>query len=399
MRITEPITAVTKGNRKMYVKRPCKEFAGIAAYRKAFMQEAEEGKAYAHPNLLKYLGAEEDEQGIYIALEYIPALPLNRAVVEESLHINTEVEAKRIMMQLLDAVEYLHAKGIAHLNIRPENILITRRAHDVKLINPASAYLHCQPSFFLIREKFSAPELFAEEDPQNLTACDIYSLGKVMEYVYSFCNLSAGASRIIRHATSEDPSKRYTSIAAMREAMKQSALVNLTANLLKGAAAVAVLGLIYTGLKDDSVSEENIHFAEEVELHRKELPPTDKAELTEHSLTYPLPATSDSILRTQSLPNEQDARAAEYQQTAERIFKKEFRKRAEKIIGNIYTPRNMAMDDTDFQRQSLDGFNQLDKIQRELAEQYKLDVILTTRLSSEVISELTSESMKKLEKK
>jgi hypothetical protein len=59
----------------------------------------------------------------------------------------------------------------------------------------------------------------------------------------------------------------------------------------------------------------------------------------------------------------------------------------------------MSLEDKDFQRQSLGQFNELDKIQRELAEQFNLDPILAMRLSSDVISELTQESMKKLRKK
>ena len=49
-----------------------------------------------------------------------------------------------------------------------------------------------------------------------------------------------------------------------------------------------------------------------------------------------------------------------------------------------------------FQKQKMDGFSQLNKIQKELAEQFNTDPILTTRLPSEIISELTTESMKKL---
>ena len=220
-----------------------------------------------------------------------------------------------------------------------------------------------------------------------------------MDYLYSFSNLSTGARQIIRKATNENPGKRYNSIADMRKAIKQSFIVNLGVNILKGIAGIAILGILYNGLKNDAVTEENIHFAEEMELSRKELLPSNKAELAELQSYYTIPAPSDSILRKQSQPNKNDSLSAEYQKTAERIFKKEFRKRAEKVISGIYTPQNMALDDTDFQRQSISGFSQLDKIQRELAEKYKLDPILSTRLSSEVISELTKESMNRLEKR
>ena len=400
MKTTESIIIGTnREKQRIYIKRPCKKFAGITTYRNAFVEEARIGQTCTHPNLLRYLGLEDNEQDMYIAMEYLPTLSLNRAVVEESMNIRTEKKTRRIMMQLLDAVEYLHNHDICHLNIRPENILITRRAHDVKLINPVSTYLHCEPSFFLIKEKYSAPELFDEKEPSDYKRCDIYSLGKVMDYLYSFSNLSTGARQIIRKATNENPGKRYNSIADMRKAIKQSFIVNLGVNILKGAAVITILGILYNGLKNDAVTEENIHFAEEVELSRKELLPSNKAELAELQSYYTIPSPSDSILRKQSQPNKNDSLSAEYQKTAERIFKKEFRKRAEKVISGIYTPQNMALDDTDFQRQSISGFSQLDKIQRELAEKYKLDPILSTRLSSEVISELTKESMNRLEKR
>ena len=399
MRITESIITGTGNNKqRLFIKRPLKEFIGIAAYRKAFADEAEIGLGCIHPHLLRYVGLEEDEQGEYMALEYTPSLPLNRALVEDSLDIHSEKEAKFLMMQLFDAVEYLHGKGICHLNIRPENIYITRKAHDVKLANPAWTYLHCQPSFFLIKEKYTAPELFEEENPINYTACDIYSLGKVMEYLFSFCNLSAGIRRVIRKATQKAPEKRYATIAEMRKALQQTTSIDMGFTLAKIAAAALFLGLVYYGFKDEPASEESIQFAQETSANRKELPPSNKAEDT-HESYYVIPTPSDSVARiSQSQQAERDQQSKEYQQTTERLFKKELRKRAEKIIANIYTPQNMSLDDKDFQLQSLGQFNELDKIQRELAEQFNLDPILATRLSSDVISELTQENMKKLRK-
>lgn len=384
---------------RFYIKRPLKEFAGINAYRKAFADEAETGLQCNHPNLLRYLGLEQDEQGTYIALEYTPSLPLNLALVEDSLDIHSVKEAKFLMTQLLDAVEYLHTKELCHLNIRPENIFITRKAHDVKLANPAWTYLHCQPSFFLIKEKYTAPELFEDQTSINYKACDIYSLGKVMEYLFSFCNLSAGIQRVIHKATQKAPEKRYANIAEMRKALQQSTSIDLGISIGKVAAVGLLLGLVYYGFKDEPASEESIQFAQETSANQKELPPSNRAEDT-HESYYVIPTPSDSVAQLSQTQQEKlDQQSKEYQQTTERLFKKELRKRAEKIIAGIYTPQNMSLEDKDFQKQSLGQFNELDKIQRELAEQFNLDPILAMRLSSDVISELTQESMKKLRKK
>jgi hypothetical protein len=81
---------------------------------------------------------------------------------------------------------------------------------------------------------------------------------------------------------------------------------------------------------------------------------------------------------------------------SERLFKKEFRRRAEVMIAKVYTPKLMNGDEKQFLKASTEAFTELDRIQREMSEQYGMDVILTTRLSQEVISDLTAEYMKKI---
>jgi hypothetical protein len=185
----------------------------------------------------------------------------------------------------------------------------------------------------------------------------------------------------------------------MRKALQQSTSIDFGISIGKVAAVGLLLGLVYYGFKDEPASEESIQFAQETSANQKELPPSNRAEDT-HESYYVIPTPSDSVAQlSQTQQEELDQQSKEYQQTTERLFKKELRKRAEKIIAGIYTPQNMSLEDKDFQRQSLGQFNELDKIQRELAEQFNLDPILAMRLSSDVISELTQESMKKLRKK
>jgi hypothetical protein len=66
------------------------------------------------------------------------------------------------------------------------------------------------------------------------------------------------------------------------------------------------------------------------------------------------------------------------------------------MIAKVYTPKLMNGDEKQFLKASTEAFTELDRIQREMSEQYGMDVILTTRLSQEVISELTAEYMKKI---
>lgn len=390
MKATEPISVeVNKEGKKIFIKRPCKKFAAIAAYQKAFAAEAIKGKEWAHPNLLEYIGLEKDETGAYIALQYIPAVPMSRALPDATLSINNSKDSKQIMNQLMDAVAYLHSRNVCHGDIRPENILITRSAHDVRLANPAYTYINSSPSFFLYKEQYSAPELFKEGTVLD-TACDIYSLGKVMEYLYSYSHLSIGIRCVIRKATRPNPAERYASVAEMQKAFNRAPHTDRCVAACKGIAAIGILALCYSGLKEEPASDEALQFYDEVQ--RAHPAPEMSGTQAESDYNMSIPSDTLRVLPTDTL--EFDAEA--HRKLAEQIFKKEFRKRAEKIIAGMYTPQMMNANEKDFHRQSMGGFSQLDKIQKELAEQFNMDPILTTRLSSEVISELTTESMKKL---
>lgn len=402
MKLTEPITIGTnKEGKRIFIKRPCRKFASMPSYLEAFAAEARQGVECSHPNLLSYLGLQEDEKGLFIALEYIPALPLNKALLNAVLHINTPSESKRIMNQLMDVVAYLHSRNICHLNIRPENIYITKGSHEVRLANPGNTYANCTPSFLIYKEQFTAPELF-EENGIATSASDIYSAGKVMEYLYSYSHLSFGIRRIINKATQADPARRYGSIKEMKEAFNRARYLDAGVRITKGVALIGAFALLYYGLRDEPVSTETLQFIEDTTLRHKQ------AQI-ESSQSGPGMATSDVGMSYNVLPIPSDTigRAAagndtlkfdaeEHRKLAEQIFKKEFRKRAEKIIAGMYTPQRMNISEDAFQKQNLDGFSQLDKIQRELAGQFNMDLIQTTRLSSEIISELTTESMKKL---
>lgn len=398
MKLTEPITIGTnEEGKRIYIKRPCRQFVSIASYREAFIAEVRQGREWNHPNLLSYIDLQKDEEGIFIALEYVPMIPLNKVLLDDVFHINTSSASKRIMNQLMDAVAYLHSRGIFHLNIRPENIFITKSSHDVRLANPGNTYATCTPSFFIYKEQFSAPELFKENSSPS-PACDIYSLGKVMEYLYSYSHLSYGIRRVISKATQTEPGKRYTNIKEMQRAFNRSGYPDWGVRIAKGVMTIGLLALVYYGLKDDPVSTETLQFIEDTTLRHKQAQidaaQQEAARLgVSHSL---LPIPADSI---RTLPSGNDTLKfdiEEHKKLAEQIFRKEFRKRAQKIIAGMYTPQRMNVSEDIFQKQNLDGFSQLDKIQRELAEQFNMDVIQTTRLSSEIISELTAESMKKL---
>lgn len=77
------------------------------------------------------------------SLEEVPAI--GRCIIMEAVDGQTldcwlaakpgRQKRERVLMQLLDAVEYLHARQLVHHDLKPGNILITRNGGNVKLID------------------------------------------------------------------------------------------------------------------------------------------------------------------------------------------------------------------------------------------------------------------------
>lgn len=82
-----------------------------------------------HPNVVQTMGLEHVEGlGTCIVMEYVDGQPMNECVLEPS-------EAIRILGEILQAVEYIHSLGIAHRDLKPHNIMLTRTGKHVKLID------------------------------------------------------------------------------------------------------------------------------------------------------------------------------------------------------------------------------------------------------------------------
>ncbi len=90
--------------------------------------EARALASLSHPNIVRLIRLGEDEEGAYLVMEYVEGaqtlknLLRSRARHGKPLH---REEARRILGQLLDALEAAHAASIIHRDIKPENLMVT----------------------------------------------------------------------------------------------------------------------------------------------------------------------------------------------------------------------------------------------------------------------------------
>ncbi len=76
-----------------------------------------------HKNTVNLLHTWESDSHVYMALEFCPYGDLYEAIRIDHGPNNTE-EVKDFIQQLVDAVEYLHSKGLYHRDIKAENIFL-----------------------------------------------------------------------------------------------------------------------------------------------------------------------------------------------------------------------------------------------------------------------------------
>ncbi|KAF8453780.1 kinase-like domain-containing protein [Terfezia claveryi] len=78
-----------------------------------------------HPNIVNLIHHFETESHLFIVLEFCPNGDLYEAIRLGRGPLETE-HVREFMLQLVDAVEHMHTRGIYHRDIKPENIFLTQ---------------------------------------------------------------------------------------------------------------------------------------------------------------------------------------------------------------------------------------------------------------------------------
>jgi len=145
-----------------------------------FRLEAKSVAKLNHPNIVQVYDIEEEENLLYLVMEFVDGESLDGLITKEAL---TESRCLKIVAEIADALHYAHEKGIVHRDVKPANVLMTSEGR-VKVADFGLAYLIdreggvTRTGFLVGSPNYMSPEQATGQKIDRRS--DIYSLGVVL---------------------------------------------------------------------------------------------------------------------------------------------------------------------------------------------------------------------------
>ncbi|KAJ6334528.1 hypothetical protein OIU78_011410 [Salix suchowensis] len=178
------------------VKHSTRQLHHEAERRKALMEVQALAALGCHENIVGYYSSWFENEQLYIQMELCDgSLSVNRS--SKSL---TEGEALQVLFQIAKALQFIHERGIAHLDVKPDNIYVKNGVY--KLGDFGCATLLDQSLPVEEGDARYMPQEILNENYNYLDKVDIFSLGAaIYELIrgstlpqsgYQFMNLREG---------------------------------------------------------------------------------------------------------------------------------------------------------------------------------------------------------------
>lgn len=238
------------------VKRVKDAYANNKMIRERARQEA--SLAFRHPNLVEMIGCCEyapDSGPIFLLSHFVEGVEIDEFVKSLSGSSNKVEVICHAICSVLDALDYVHSRGVVHRDIKPSNIMI-EKGSNVRLMDLGIARMNGGNKFssygFIGTPEYSAPEQILREQNgasvQINATTDIYSLGITLYELLAGENPMSCKSeaetlakqmksqlpnsseipkklmRVIWKATEKEQFRRYQTASEFKEAIKDSFL-------------------------------------------------------------------------------------------------------------------------------------------------------------------------------
>ena len=149
---------------------------------RALQQEATKTRCLVHPNIVRFIDLDRDDDLYFLILEWLDGRTLAEILDSADARSIDTAAAFRVVRQIGDALDYAHRCGIVHADIKPGNIMIMPNG-DAKLFDFGVAHVRQQqaegdfdPGVLGARTPaYSSMQVLGGEKP--VASDDVFSLG------------------------------------------------------------------------------------------------------------------------------------------------------------------------------------------------------------------------------
>ena len=100
-------------------------------YVQRFEREAQAVARLEHPHIVRLYRYGQVDSLLYMAMQYVEGADLESLLgtYRENDQLILPVEAQRIVGEVCQALDYAHARGVVHRDVKPGNILVDSQGH------------------------------------------------------------------------------------------------------------------------------------------------------------------------------------------------------------------------------------------------------------------------------
>jgi serine/threonine-protein kinase PknK len=150
---------------------------------------------------------------------FYTAAYIDGAALDEFARERSWPELSPAIIDAVDALGFLHRAGIAHGDVKPQNVLVDGEGHGILIdLGCARPLAAARPSALSGTPEFIAPELIAGSSPD--VRSDLYALGVTLRIVCARARaVPPGMGELIARLTARDRTKRPVDAAEVIEAL------------------------------------------------------------------------------------------------------------------------------------------------------------------------------------